>query len=300
MERQSESRGPAPTVDPPQQQGAQRPAAAEAILAQQRTAGNRAVSRMLSGRATGARVLARDEAAAPAMPQPKPPVDFKVRDVDREIVETISHAPARFAQWNNTYRWRSKWRLRLDLRAEIGQLEVVVRIHSTASDAVKTAWENAILAKWSNKFAFCVLRETPITIKPGVVDRFEEMYPIRIVIAWVEAADAHYTVRANAAGATEGGRAGVGGTTSMTGWGTADTQDMTHEFGHMLGAPEEYFTTNGVNFMTPGGTGFRDRGGGVMNNPAGPALARNFQVIREEAAALREVAVNRTEIAPWR
>jgi hypothetical protein len=92
----------------------------------------------------------------------------------------------------------------------------------------------------------------------------------------------------------------VGGTTSMTGWGTADTQDMTHEFGHMLGAPEEYFTTNGVNFMTPGGTGFRDRGGGVMNNPAGPALARNFQVIREEAAALREVAVNRTEIAPWR
>jgi hypothetical protein len=127
------------------------------------------------------------------------------------------------------------------------------------------------------------------------------MYPIRIVVAWMDkAGDAHYTVTANAADATEGDRAGVGGTTSMTGWGTADTQDMTHEFGHMLGCPEEYFTTNGVNYLKPGGQGFRDEGGGVMNNPAGPALARNFETIRLEATTLRGVAANRTEVAPWR
>ena len=37
-----------------------------------------------------------------------------------------------------------------------------------------------------------------------------------------------------------------------------------------------------------------------MNNPAGAALARNFDVIRQEAAPLRGVALAKTEIAPWR
>ena len=233
------------------------------------------------------------------MAPPEP--DFKVKDVDREITETISHAPATLSQWNGTYSWHSKWRLRLDLRAEVGKLEVIVRLKSTASDAVKTAWESAIVAKWDNRFAFCVLRDRPITIKPGVVDRYAEMYPIRIVIAWVDnARDADYVVSANAADATEGGRAGQGGTTSMTGWGTADTQDMTHEFGHMLGSPEEYFTTNGVDYATGGARGYRDEGAGVMNNPAGAALARNFDVIRQEAAPLRDVPLAKTEIALWR
>jgi hypothetical protein len=276
---------------------------ADPIIALQRSAGNRAVSRLIRQTDPGSRrVLARNGggAAAPAV-APAPEPDFKVKDVDREITETISHAPETLSQWNGTYSWHSKWRLRLDLRAEIGKLEVIVRLNSSAPAAVKTAWENAITAKWDNKFAFCVLRDTPITIKPGVVDRYAEMYPIRIVIAWVDnASDADYVVTANAAGATEGGRAGEGGTTSMTGWGTADTQDMTHEFGHMLGCPEEYFTTNGVDYATHGARGYRDEGAGVMNNPAGAALARNFDVIRREAAPLRDVALAKTEIAPWR
>jgi hypothetical protein len=289
-------------VEPQEQQPGGRPRQADPILALQRSAGNRAVARLVRQADPRARrVLARDGggAAAPAAAPPEP--DFKVKDVDREITETISHAPEALSQWNGTYSWHSKWRLRLDLRAEIGKLEVIVRLKSDASDAVKTAWENAIVAKWDNKFAFCVLRDRPITIEPGVVDRYDEMYPIRIVIAWVDnAADADYVVRANAADADEGGRAGVGGTTSMTGWGTADTQDMTHEFGHMLGCPEEYFTTNGVNYATGDARGYRDPGAGVMNNPAGSALARNFDVIRQEAAPLRGVALAKTEIAPWR
>jgi hypothetical protein len=39
----------------------------------------------------------------------------------------------------------------------------------------------------------------------------------------------------------------------MTDWGTADRTDITHEFGHMLGNAEEYFTTNGTDY-TAGGT----------------------------------------------
>jgi hypothetical protein len=287
------ARTPAPTPEPDADAGRSARAAeprAERILALQRSAGNRAVSRMLARQAT---------VTPPAAPLGPPIV---TRDVDREISETISHAPASFSQWNGTFAWRAKWQLRLDKRAEIGQLQVVVRLHSTASDAVKRAWTRRILSKWSNKFAFVVLRERPVQISPGVTDDNEEMYPIRIRIDWVDdPARAHYVIRANAATATEGGRAGVGGTTSMTGWGTADTVDITHEFGHMLGCPEEYFTTNGVDY-TYGGrrAGFRDPRGGVMNNPAGPALARNFALIRREAAALRRIPLRRTRIRPWR
>lgn len=235
-------------------------------------------------------------------PHPVQTPAVTTREVDRSISETISHAPTRFAQWNGTYGWKSKWRLELDGSAETGNLTVRVRLYSSAAQTVKDAWASAITAKWSNTFAFCVLRRTPVALPGGGSDRFEEMYPIRIAVDWVaDAAKADYTIAAHAAGATEGGRAGQGGTTSMTGWGTADTVDMTHEFGHILGCPEEYFTTDGVDY-THGGhkQGFRDEGAGVMNNPSGPALARNFSVIQDEAATLRGVAKARTEIAPWR
>ena len=272
------------------------------VIALQRAAGNRAVARLVREQSdASARVLARDPAAATAPPANAPQSPISVRDVDRPITETISHAPAAFRQWNGTYSWRSKWRLRLDGTPEDSGLDVIVRLNTTASSDVKASWENAIRSKWSGRFAFAVLRDQPVALPTGGVDRYVELYPIRIVIPWVEsAADAHYVLSANAPGANEGGRAGIGGTTSMTGWGTADTTDITHEFGHILGCPEEYFTTNGVNYAAGGGAGFRDPGGGVMNNPAGPALARNFNVIKEEAAQLRGVAAAKTEIVPWR
>jgi len=281
----------------------QPPASVERLLALQRSVGNRAVARAVAPAGEALR-LARQpqQAPAPAPTQVAPEPDFRAREVDCPITETISHAPAAFAAWNGTYGWRAKWRLKLDMRAEVGQLVLTVRLHSTATDAVKRAWTNAISRKWSSRFAFVVLREQPITIRPGVVDDAEEMYPIRVRTEWVtNPRRAHYVVTANAAGATADGRAGLGGTSSMTGWGTADTVDITHEFGHMLGCPEEYFTTNGVDY-TQGGTlqGFRDPRGGVMNNPAGPALARNFALIRREAASLRGVPHSRTRIRPWR
>ena len=296
-------RVPVPADEKDDARREQPPESVEALLALQRSAGNRVVARVVAP-GGAARRLARqpEQAPAPAPAQVAPEPDFRVREVDRAITETISHAPAAFAAWNGTYSWRAKWRLKLDMRAEVGQLVLTVRLHSTASDAVKRAWTNAISRKWSSRFAFVVLRDQPITIRPGVVDDAEEMYPIRVRTQWVtDPRRAHYVVTANAAGALEGGRAGQGGTTSMTGWGTADTVDITHEFGHMLGCPEEYFTTNGVDY-TRGGTlqGFRDPRGGVMNNPAGPALARNFGLIRREAASLRGVPHSRTRIRPWR
>jgi hypothetical protein len=278
-------------------------ARSELVLELQRQSGNRAVAELLNGGAK-ADVLARQPTTAPAAPASSatPASPYKVKDVNEPITETISHAPAAYAAWNGTYSWRARWRLRLDMRAEVGGLDVIARLSSSASATVRRAWENAIVAKWSNKFAFCVLRDAPIVIRPGVKDELAEMYPIRVLIVWeTDPRKADYVITPNAAGATASGRAGVGGTTSMTGWGTADTLDITHEFGHMLGCPEEYFTTNGVDY-TEGGRkrGFRDPGGGVMNNPAGPALARNFEFIRKQAAGLRGVPLGKTVIRPWR
>ncbi len=77
----------------------------------------------------------------------------------------------------------------------------------------------------------------------------------------------------------------------MTGWGVDDTTDITHEFGHMLGCPEEYFTTDGTDY-TAGGTksGFRDAVGGIMNNPSNDPKPANYKLIRENAAAAMGVA----------
>jgi hypothetical protein len=260
------------------------------VLALQRTAGNRAVGRVLAQRPARERKLARLLKIAPT----EKLAETSVRDVNRNISETISHAPAEFAAWNNTFSWVAKWRLRLTTKADDPKLEVIVSLYSTASAEQKAKWEKAILDKWDNKFSFCVKKAAATG-----ADKYSEAYPIRVLIAWVNSADkADYSITANAEGANEGGRAGLGGTTSMTGWGTGDTTDITHEFGHILGCPEEYFTTNGVDYATMyGGAGFRIAGAGVMNNPAGPALARNFDIIRQEASSLRGVAADKTEIA---
>lgn len=245
----------------------------------QRSAGNRAVTQMIM----------RDDGAPAVAPARKPRM-VRRKEIDREVEETISHAPAAFSAWEGTYRWRAKWRLKLDMRDDTAELNVKVRLFSAASGATKRRWSRAIKRKWSGKFGFWV-----------EADDGEELYPINIDIEWVrDAASAHYTIAANAVGADEGGRAGLGGTTSMTGWGEADTTDVTHEFGHILGCPEEYFTTNGVDYSRGGRrAGFRDPGAGVMNNPAGPALARNFNLIRKEAAKLRGVKLRKTKVVPW-
>ena len=260
-----------------------RPPVARRLAELQRTAGNRAVTQIIArdGGGAGATVSA----------EPKPRL-VRRKEIDREIEETISHAPAGYERWNNTFRWRAKWRLKLDMRDDTAELNVKVRLYSTASNEVKRKWSRAIRNKWSGKFGFGVLDDD---------GELEELYPINVEIEWVSSeGDAHYTIDPHAAGDTEDGRYGVSGTVSMLGWGVADTVDVAHEFGHMLGCPEEYFTTNGFDWTFGGRRqGWRDRGGGVMNNPAGAALERNFNLIRKEAAKLRGIKLAKTKVVPW-
>jgi hypothetical protein len=70
-------------------------------------------------------------------------------------------------------------------------------------------------------------------------------------------------------------------TTNMGNWGAGDTIDVSHEFGHMLGALDEYFTVNGTNWG-PG----RQPTGSIMNNPANLPAARHYETVRAAAASL--------------
>jgi hypothetical protein len=68
----------------------------------------------------------------------------------------------------------------------------------------------------------------------------------------------------------------------MGNWGASDTVDVSHEFGHMLGALDEYFTVNGVDWGAA-----RQPTGAIMNNPANPPAARHYDTVRQTAEALR-------------
>ena len=107
------ARAEAPRARPPHQ---------EHVAQLQRSAGNRAVSQLIARNGDGTGTAT-----------PKKPRMVRRKEIDREVEETISHAPAAFAAWEGTYRWRAKWRLKLDMRPEQAELNVKVRLHSPAS-----------------------------------------------------------------------------------------------------------------------------------------------------------------------
>ena len=189
------------------------------------------------------------------------------KDVNNRVTETITNGDP--ASWNGTYSWDSKYQLAI--ANCVATVTVRLKVTGTITDAQKAAWKTAIENKWNNKVYFCC---SGCNCPKGVA--------CKIAVQYVDSGE-DYDVAAQTPGADEGGRAGLGGTTSMTGWGVDDTTDVTHEFGHMLGNPEEYFTTNGTDY-TYGGTKLasRDPSGGIMNNPANDPLPRNYDPIRSQ------------------
>jgi len=237
-----------------------------------------------------------------------------------KITEIISDAPEPYGDWNSMLTWDSKFHLTLDFNS--GNLIVSVRIYSSATAAQRAAWERAIEGKWSNRYKLRVaggaggaaaravqpdgvslfsqeqVQEARQSVAGGAAAAAERSYPIIVDLQWfTHAYEADYTVTPSMPDSTSDGRAGVGGTADMTKWGMSDTTDVAHEFGHMLGNPEEYFTTNGVDY-TMGGTrrGFRDEGGGIMNNPTEDPFTRHYELIRRYAAKLLGVPESRCTV----
>lgn len=83
---------------------------------------------------------------------------------------------------------------------------------------LRTRWQTGIESKWSNRFGCCT--------SPGCVGGCA----LNFRVEWVNTNE-HHTVRV---------RQGPAGT-NMTTWDTSDSGDVaSHEFGHMLGYPDEY------------------------------------------------------------
>jgi hypothetical protein len=180
------------------------------------------------------------------------------QEVDAQRTETISDAPAGSEAWNGTYSWRARFHVRVDEPGCRVTVTIRIRIAGNITNQQRDAWEAAIQARWNDRFKLCC---------DGCccIDGF----PIVLDIVFVTANE-HQVVNAG------------GSTTNMTNWGTNDTVDVGHEAGHMLGALDEYFTVNGVNYG-PG----RQASGNIMNNPANDPAAHHYDLVRATAEQLR-------------
>jgi len=179
-------------------------------------------------------------------------------EFDEQRTETISNAPAGSEAWNGTYSWRTRFLLRIDESQCQATVTIRVRLVGAITAPQRSAWEAAIEAAWNNRFKLCA----------GCSCCCPDGMAIVCDLQFVASGE-HQVVNV---GTT---------TTNMGNWGATDTVDVSHEFGHMLGALDEYFTVNGTNW----GLG-RQPGGAVMNNPANPPAARHYETVRAAAAFL--------------
>jgi len=163
--------------------------------------------------------------------------------------------------WNNTFAWRARFHLRVDEGNCRATVTVRVRINGAITVAQRAAWETAVEDAWNDLFKLCC---RCCCCSNG--------YTIVADIQFVTANE-HQVVNVLAS------------TVNMSGWGASDTVDVRHEFGHMLGALDEYFTVNGVDFG-PG----RQPTGTIMNNPANAPVAYHYDVVC--AAALDLLGTN--------
>jgi hypothetical protein len=179
------------------------------------------------------------------------------QEVDQPRTETISNAPPGAEAWNGTYGWRARFLLTVDEPGCTARVVVRVRLVGTITATQRSAWESAIEAAWNARFKLCCGCCCCINGSEIVSD-----------IQFISSGE-HQVVN-------------IGGiTTNMGNWGANDTVDISHEFGHMLGALDEYFTVNGVDF----GPGYQPTGA-IMNNPENPPAGRHYDVVRAAAASL--------------
>ncbi|WP_189176520.1 twitch domain-containing radical SAM protein [Streptomyces lasiicapitis] len=137
------------------------------------------------------------------------------------------------------------------------QLNPDAGISAATMATLRTTWETGIENKWSNHFV-CA---GPYGTSTITVD-----------VQWVTSSP-HHVVRVRQGPAQS----------NMTTWDTSDTGDVAaHEFGHMLGNPDEYTDANCPS-RNPVNTGT------VMDNNTGPALQRHVNRICVSAPLAAEV-----------
>ncbi|MGH8070805.1 MAG: hypothetical protein ACRERE_37335 [Candidatus Entotheonellia bacterium] len=134
----------------------------------------------------------------------------------RERLESLARQEISFDVSECVYAWTARYqqtwshvRVRVQLNPDAG-------ISAATMATLRTAWENGIETRWSNRWGIG---------RPG-----EITCPLTFDVEWVTS-NAHHTVRVQTGPARS----------NMTLWDTSDTGDVAaHEFGHMHGNPDEY------------------------------------------------------------
>jgi hypothetical protein len=197
----------------------------------------------------------------------------------REVNEKVGQVMSGMVQaaWNASYSWRARFALYLINNELLVEIRAKVKpAPGCDENTMRYTWQREIGKKWQN-LAF---------IWKDYGTGGELTIPVRVVMTWENnALMAHCQVTPNLpGGGGMGGTHGVGGTTSMTSWGTGDPLDIPHEVGHMLGAPDNYgkidFKSEPIQSIDwPKG---RVNGLGIMNNPAEYPCGRSvWLVVRE-------------------
>ncbi|WP_328868666.1 immune inhibitor A [Streptomyces sp. NBC_00287] len=129
------------------------------------------------------------------------------REFTFALSECIYSSTAAFEQtWSSI-------RVRIQLNPDAG-------ITAATMNGLRTTWENGIETTWGNRWALG---------RTG-----EGACPLEFEVQWVTASP-HHTVRVQTGPARS----------NVTTWDTADTGGVAaHEFGHMLGHPDEYTDSN--------------------------------------------------------
>jgi hypothetical protein len=148
----------------------------------------------------------------------------------RARLETLARREVSFSRRECIYGWTARYeqtwssiRVRVRLNPDAG-------ITAQTMQTLRTAWRQGIRNTWNDQWAVG---------RPG-----EAACPLEFDIAWVTTGR-HHTVRV---------RPGAG-ETNMTLWHTQDTGAVAaHEYGHMLGHPDEYTDSNCPN-RSPVNTG---------------------------------------------
>jgi hypothetical protein len=179
-------------------------------------------------------------------------------EVDEYRLQTISDATPGYEGWNGTYDWQARLNAGNTESPCLVKAEVRIRVNGSIAQADLVAWEKAIEGKWSKKFKVC---DQGCCCRDG--------FAIEADVQWVGSGE-HHVVTAG------------GGTANMRNWGRSDRDEVAHEFGHMLGNYDEYFTVNGMMWGDPG-----QIDGSCMNNPSNDPVARNYDLVRDTVAALR-------------
>jgi hypothetical protein len=145
---------------------------------------------------------------------------------------TVASQEVSFAVSECTYGWTAAFlQTGTHITARI-QLNPDSDVSSSLLDEVKKRWKNGIENKWSYRFACCQ--------RPGCTSACTLTFEVQ----WVTA-NPHLQVRVKKGG----GRSNLGL------WHTNDSGDVaSHEFGHLLGHPDEY-SDSGCPLRSPVNTG---------------------------------------------